>query len=111
MSVPERQGGRRWRTLRAQVLREEPVCAIRGPRHTGSSTTVDHVVPGALGGAEFDRGNCRGACGPCNYGRSVPARPPVVVVACSRCGSRVRHPSGLCHRDWWTDKDPAGRMR
>ena len=68
MSTPARQGGRRWRDLRAQVLLEEPFCAIRGPKCTRVATTVDHIRAEAAGGAEFDRDNCRGACAPCNYG-------------------------------------------
>lgn len=60
----ERKGGRAWRDLRAKVLAGDPWCAICRNR---PATTVDHIVPVTLGGAEMDLGNCRPACGPCNY--------------------------------------------
>jgi hypothetical protein len=66
--TPQRRAGRRWRTLRASILASQPTCAIRGPKCTGYATTVDHVVPIALGGDEFDPNNLRPACAACNYG-------------------------------------------
>ncbi len=68
VSVPQRKAGRAWRTLRASILEANPYCAIRGPRCTVWATTVDHVVPVTMGGAELDPGNCRPACARCNYG-------------------------------------------
>lgn len=62
-----RKGGRPWRRVREIVLKRDPECTIRGPRCTGISTTVDHIVPISLGGAELDPANLRGACGRCNY--------------------------------------------
>ncbi len=59
-----RRGGRRWTELAKRVIAEEPLCRICGLR---PSTTADHIVPVALGGAEYDRENVRGACQRCNY--------------------------------------------
>lgn len=60
---------RRWRHLRAYVLRRDGyTCQMRGPSCTGVATTVDHVVPIALGGALLPPpSELRAACGPCNY--------------------------------------------
>lgn len=57
---------KRWRELRAQVLREEPVCHWCGRR---PSTQADHVVELARGGAPYDRSNLVGACRQCNSRR------------------------------------------
>jgi 5-methylcytosine-specific restriction endonuclease McrA len=46
--------------LRAQVLREEPVCACGAP-----STVAGHIVPHAYGGP-YVRSNLKGQCEPCN---------------------------------------------
>ncbi len=63
----------RWRTLRAQVLANATHCALchkpldfnARPRSTWAPS-VDHVVPLALGGSQFDPANCQPAhCG-CN---------------------------------------------
>lgn len=56
--------GRPWRRLRAQVLREEPVCRYCGVR---PSTTVDHVLPLSLfPSLAHVRSNLAGACRWCN---------------------------------------------
>lgn len=57
---------KKWRELRAQVLREEPVCHWCGRR---PSTQADHVVELARGGAPYDRSNLVGACRQCNSRR------------------------------------------
>lgn len=63
------RSGRPWRRIREQVLRRDPNCMIRGPKCTGVSTTVDHVVPlSKAPHLAHDLNNLRGACGPCNYG-------------------------------------------
>lgn len=62
------RSGRPWRRLREQVLREEPWCQIRGPKCTGTSTTVDHAVPLSVAPhLAHVRSNLRGACAACNY--------------------------------------------
>ncbi len=97
------RSGRPWRRLRAQVLREEPMCQIRGPKCKGLSTTVDHVLPlSTHPELAHVRTNLRGACTACNYrgGAKItngygPAPPPVVVCQFhgTSCGSRHS-------RDW-----------
>lgn len=63
------RSGRPWRELRLRVLREEPYCMVRGPKCTGLSTTVDHVIPLCLRPDLGNvRSNLRGACAACNYG-------------------------------------------
>jgi 5-methylcytosine-specific restriction endonuclease McrA len=52
--------GTRWRKLRAQVLWEQPVCAVAGCGRP--SRQVDHVVALARGGDPYDRGNLQGMC-------------------------------------------------
>lgn len=72
---------RRWRTLRDQVVREEPVCRLRlRGICTLKSTTGDHIIPVSLRpDKRFDRSNVRGSCAPCNQYRSN--RPLSVVRA------------------------------
>lgn len=65
--------------LRAQVLKEEPVCRICGLR---PSVTVDHVIPKSQGGTD-DRSNLRGACKECHDERSK------AQAARGRWGSKV----------------------
>lgn len=53
--------GRRWRELRAQVLREEPICCVPGCGRV--STQVDHVLPLKLRpDLALERTNLRGIC-------------------------------------------------
>ena len=59
------QGGRRWRELRATVLRNNPQCYLCG----APATEVDHLQPVSRGGPEFERWNLRPACLPCNRSR------------------------------------------
>jgi 5-methylcytosine-specific restriction endonuclease McrA len=55
-----------WRRLRRMVLvRDGRVCQMRQPGCTGVATTVDHVVPLALGGTDHPS-NLRAACAACN---------------------------------------------
>ncbi|WP_432542317.1 HNH endonuclease [Kineococcus sp. SYSU DK002] len=57
---------RRWRTLRASVLRSNPMCAICYLR---PADCVDHIVPLNLGGARYELSNLRPSCTPCNAAR------------------------------------------
>lgn len=62
------RSGRPWRRLQAQILTRDPWCTIRGPKCTGRSTTVDHIIPLSIAPhLAHDPSNLRGACGPCNY--------------------------------------------
>lgn len=61
---------RAWRTLRDQVVREEPLCQLRLPRCTGTSTTADHLVPVTVAPElALERANLQGACRQCNDDR------------------------------------------
>lgn len=58
--------GRAHDLMRAQVLREEPLCRICTEAGRITPTTIaDHVVPKAEGGTD-DRGNYQGLCTPCH---------------------------------------------
>jgi 5-methylcytosine-specific restriction protein A len=54
-----------WPRIRAQVLKEEPVCRLRLPGCLIASTDVDHIVPLSRGGTHA-RSNLRGLCGWCH---------------------------------------------
>lgn len=55
--------GRPWRRIRAEVLARDPFCTIRGPKCTGLSTTVDHIVPLSVRpDLAHDLNNLRGSC-------------------------------------------------
>lgn len=59
--------GRPWQRIRQQVLKRDPYCKIRGPKCTGISTTVDHIVPLSIAPHRaHDLTNLRGACTACN---------------------------------------------
>lgn len=61
------RSGRPWRRIRAAVLQRDPWCTIRGPRCTGVSTHVDHVIPlSTRPDLAHELGNLRGACAACN---------------------------------------------
>jgi len=62
---------RAWRTLRDQVIREEPTCRLRFPGIcTTLSATADHITPVTTRPElALVRTNCRGACRPCNEAR------------------------------------------
>lgn len=63
---------RRWRTLRDQVVREEPWCRLQIPGVcTGRSETGDHIMPAAhFPELFYERTNVQGACHACNQRRS-----------------------------------------
>jgi 5-methylcytosine-specific restriction endonuclease McrA len=62
------RSGRPWRTLREQVLAEQPYCEIRGPKCRGVATTVDHIVPLSVDPLlAHVRSNLRSSCTSCNY--------------------------------------------
>ena len=72
-----RTGHRKWRTVRAFVLRRDAYrCAWCG----GIADTADHVVAYVDGGTD-DPGNLVAACTPCNLGRGRRARPPHTTAA------------------------------
>jgi 5-methylcytosine-specific restriction endonuclease McrA len=65
--LPAARGyGYAWQKLRAQVLKEEPNCAMCG----APANNVDHRVPKSSGGGD-DRDNLRALCGPCHHSKSA----------------------------------------
>lgn len=67
----------RWRAFREAILeRDQWLCLIRDPGCLTIADQVDHIVPLSKGGAKYDPGNARAACGPCNRGRSDTAPAP-----------------------------------
>ena len=68
-----------WERVRLIVLRRDRYrCRIGGPGCTGRATSVDHIVPLALGGARLDPANLRAACGHCNSSTGARVvRPPL----------------------------------
>lgn len=71
------------RKLRAQVLREEPLCHLRLPGCTWRSDTLDHIIPISVAPhLKMERYNCRGACASCNYRRG---NRPINQLAQMRC--------------------------
>ncbi|WCB45049.1 HNH endonuclease [Nitratidesulfovibrio vulgaris] len=58
--------GSAWRALRAQVLREEPLCrACAAQGRITAATDVDHIVSRAQGGTD-DRANLQPLCHACH---------------------------------------------
>ena len=54
-----------WRTLRRQLLANQPDCAYCGQ----PATTLDHLIPISKGGPPLDPTNLIPACNPCNASR------------------------------------------
>lgn len=62
----QRTRGRRWMRIRAQVLREEPLCRpCQEKGRVAASEEVDHILALEDGGTD-DRKNLRGVCGDCH---------------------------------------------
>lgn len=57
----------KWRNIRAAILREEPICRVC---HTNLATQVDHIVPHAEGGSEWDRANLQPICDGCHQAKT-----------------------------------------
>ena len=72
---------RRWKKLKATVVKQEPLCQLRLPGCTGLSQTADHKIPVKLRpDLAYTRTNLQGACHPCNRRKGArlldPAPPP-----------------------------------
>lgn len=79
---------RAWRTLRAQVVREEPTCKLRLDGCTGLSETADHIIARSeRPDLELVRSNLQGACHSCNYKRG------------NRAVEQVKRPAALAYFD------------
>ena len=62
----QRTGTRKFnQRIRPAVLRRDPVCKLRRPGCTQTSTEVDHIQPVYLGGSD-DLTNARGVCRSCH---------------------------------------------
>lgn len=66
----------RWSAVRAQVLRDEPVCRpCAAAGRTEIATQVDHVIPvGARPDLAFDRTNLQPICTVCHAAKSQAER-------------------------------------
>lgn len=70
---------RAWRTLRDQVVTEEPTCRLRLPGCTGVTTTAAHLLAvTAHPELALERTNVRGSCTPCNENSGT--LPPEALV-------------------------------
>lgn len=72
--------GRRWRAVRAKVLRGSQTCWLCGqpidltiPAPLPMSPSVDHVIPRAVGGGGLTMANLRPAHLGCNIRRGIGA--------------------------------------
>ena len=92
--------GHRWRQIQARVYADEDACGLCGKpvdktlprkgldgRDDPRSKSVDHIIPVARGGAEYDRANCQLAHLGCNFrkndgrGSVTPREPMPEVIA------------------------------
>ena len=76
--VKRKQNGHRWRQLVARVKAEETHCALCGkhvdltlPHLDPRAPAVDHIIPVARGGPEYDRANLTLMCRACNRWKST----------------------------------------
>ena len=69
--MPVRWDGGPWPRIRKAILvRDGYQCRIRGPKCTGTATTVDHIVPRQQAPhLVYEPSNLRAACSVCNSGR------------------------------------------
>lgn len=64
-----------WRSVRAAVLREQPLCAACAKsERVVAARVVDHVLPIKRGGARFDVSNLQALCVPCHNRKSARER-------------------------------------
>jgi 5-methylcytosine-specific restriction endonuclease McrA len=88
--------GRRWRRLRAEVLRNSDICCLCG--HPGSGD-VHHLVPRSQGGDLLDPANVMAAHG-------ARSKCPWCLVACNQSAGTRGHATPrakvvpLYSRDW-----------
>jgi 5-methylcytosine-specific restriction endonuclease McrA len=97
--IRDPRDSRRWRRLRLQVLRGATHCAIcHRPLDFNArpcsrwAPSVDHIIPIALGGAPYERSNCREVHFGCNARRGV-GRGRIVRL--------VQQQEPLMTADWW----------
>ena len=63
---------RRWRKLRATILKAQPICVMceQKNRYT-SANVVDHIEPINKGGAVWNTSNLQALCTPCHNRKSA----------------------------------------
>ena len=62
---------KKWKALRMQVLREEPMCReCKANGVVTEATVVDHILPARLGGGFWDRDNLQSLCRKCHASKS-----------------------------------------
>jgi 5-methylcytosine-specific restriction enzyme A len=103
-----------WKQLRLLILRRDNrQCRIADTGCEGLANEVDHILPVARGGSEFDPANCRAVCQKCHRSKSAReggtalsggyAAPP--PMAQPRQGRHRRRPSaGTTPRTVWIDQ-------
>ncbi len=70
-TAAQRGYGRQHRALRAQLLRQEPLCRLcRAKGRITPATIADHVRPIAQGGAVHDINNLQPVCAECHVDKS-----------------------------------------
>lgn len=68
----ERDRGRPWRRLRAEVLAAEPLCRpCKAARRVTLATEVDHITPLWAGGSADDPANLQPICPACHRTKSA----------------------------------------
>ena len=77
----KRNSERRWRNLRVAILAQSDVCHLCGKP---GADTIDHVIPVALGGDQWDPTNLRPA-----HGRKRPGCPGNYSLG-ARLGNQLR---------------------
>lgn len=95
-----RSGGQltsaKWRKLRDQVVKEEPLCRLRLGCCTIISTTADHIIPVRdRPDLKYERRNLRGACQPCNMRRGARSMAQVRAEEKVRQSRVARPPAAL----------------
>lgn len=63
---------RQWRSVRAALLREHPLCGACGAKGLlVAARVVDHVLPIKDGGARFDAANLQSLCVSCHNSKTA----------------------------------------
>lgn len=100
----------RWKRLRLQVIREEPVCRLRLDCCTMRSTTADHIIPVKYRpDLKYVRSNLRGSCQPCNMARGARSLSEVRKER-EAAAAAVRQPAKRPAALEFFDASPPGRF-
>lgn len=74
-AIERRYGTQKWSSLRAAVLRREPMCrACRAQGRYVAATVVDHIVPVRDGGRMYDWFNLQPLCVACHNAKHLQMR-------------------------------------